>query len=162
MLLPMVRVLTVVVLIVCVLGLSSFVEKPMFALTVVPQPTPVKENKGMSDYRGIAIGMATNDVRNKLGNPKDKSDTMDLYTFSDAESAQFYYGPEKTVTAIMITFSGELKDAPLPRTVLGEDVEAKPDGSIFKMLRFPKAGYWISYNRTPAPDAIVNIALQKM
>ncbi|MBK6723504.1 MAG: hypothetical protein IPO41_00480 [Acidobacteria bacterium] len=116
----------------------------------------------MSDYRGIAIGMATNDVRNKLGNPKDKSDTMDLYTFSDAESAQFYYGPEKTVTAIMITFSGELKDAPLPRTVLGEDVEAKPDGSIFKMLRFPKAGYWISYNRTPAPDAIVNIALQKM
>ncbi|MEQ1641969.1 MAG: hypothetical protein ABL959_00825 [Pyrinomonadaceae bacterium] len=150
-----------VFLVLFAVGFAAF-ESSRTASAAHPQPTPASQNKGMSDYRGVAIGMATDDVRKKLGNPKDKSDTMDLYTFSDAESAQFYYGPEKTVTAIMITFSGELKDAPLPKTVLGEEVEAKPDGSIFKMLRFPKAGYWISYNRTPAPDAIVNIALQKM
>lgn len=150
-----------VFLVLFAVGFAAFESSPT-ASAAHPQPTPASQNKGMSDYRGVAIGMTTDDVRKKLGSPKDKSDTMDLYTFSDAESAQFYYGPEKTVTAIMITFSGELKDAPLPKTVLGEEVEAKPDGSIFKMVRFPKAGYWISYNRTPAPDAIVNIALQKM
>jgi len=162
MLLPIVRVLIFVVLILPALGLSGVVERPMFASPLVPQPTPVKENKGMSDYRGVAIGMATDDVRKSLGNPQDKSDTMDLYPFPPDESAQFCYGAARTGTAIMITFSGELKDAPPPKAILGEDVEAKPDGSIFKMVRFPKAGYWISYNRTPPPDAIVNIALQKM
>ena len=132
-------------------------ERPSTASNAVPQPTP-----GMSEYRGVSIGMATDDVRKKLGNPKDKSDAMDLYIFSDNENAQFYYNAAKTVTAIMITYSGDLKDAPSPKTVLGEDAEAKPDGGIFKMVRFPKAGFWISYNRTPAPDAIVNIAFQKM
>lgn len=106
--------------------------------------------------------MPTDDVRKKLGNPKDKSDATDLYTFSEDETAQFYYNATKNVTAIMITFAGDLKNAPTPKSVFGEDVEAKPDGSIFKMVRFPKAGFWISNNRTPSPDAIVNIAFQKM
>jgi len=132
-------------------------DAPQTASTAVPQPT-----SGLADYRGIAIGMRMDEVRKKLGNPKDKSDAMDLYMFSDNESAQFYYSPAKSVTAIMVTISGDLKDAPTPKAVLGEDAEAKPDGGIFKMVRFPKAGYWISYNRTPAPDAIVNIAFQKM
>ncbi len=162
MLLPKVNAVFVLVLILFAVGQGRTYERPHPALTSIPQPTPIRENKGMTEYRGVVIGTAADDVRNKLGNPKDKSDAMDLYTFSDSETAQFYYGPAKSVTAIMITFSGELKDAPSPMTVLGEDVEAKPDGSIFKMVRFPKAGYWISYNRTPPPDAIVNIALQKM
>ena len=106
--------------------------------------------------------MATDEVRKKVGNPNDKSEAMDLYIFSDDESAQFYYNASKTVTAIMITFAGDLKNAPTPTDVLGENVDAKQDGGIFKMMRFPKAGFWISYNRTPPPDAIVNIAIQKM
>ncbi len=125
----------------------------------VPQATP---GKGLTDYRGLSIGLTADAVRTKLGNPKDKSDAMDLYMFGDTESAQFYYDASKSVTAIMITYSGDLKNAPTPRDVLGEDVEPKPDGGIFKMVRFPKAGFWISYNRTAAPDAIVNIAFQKM
>ena len=36
------------------------------------------------------------------------------------------------------------------------------EGTIFKMERYPKAGYWISYTRTSGTDAMVNIALQKM
>lgn len=113
-------------------------------------------------YKGLGIGATTVSVREKLGEPKDKSDAMDLYVFSDSESAQFYYGPAKTVTAIMITYSGDLKKAPTAKDVFGEDVAPKPDGGIFKMVRYPKAGYWVSYNRTAGDDAIVSIAMQKI
>jgi len=150
-----------VVLVLCAVGFGTL-EMPLGVTSAAPQPTPGSENRGMADYRGISIGMTTDDVRKKLGNPKDKSDAMDLYTFSGDETAQFFYNAAKNATAIMITFSGDLKDAPTPKAVLGEGAEAKPDGSIFKMVRFPKAGYWISYNRTSPPDAIVNIAFQKM
>ena len=161
MFLTRVNAVFAVVLILVVFSLGTF-DRPLIASAARPQPTPANDNKNMVDFRGVAIGMTTDAVRGKLGNPKDKSDEMDLYVFSDKESAQFYYNAAKNVTAIMANFSGDLKDAPTPKAVLGEDAETKPDGSIFKMVRFPKAGYWISYNRTSPPDAIVNIAFQKM
>jgi hypothetical protein len=140
--------------------LVAFCVTIFVAGTATAQPSAA--GKHFSDYKGIAIGMKTDDVRSKLGNPKDKSDTMDLYVFSDSESAQFYYDPAKVVTAMMITYSGDLTKAPSVKDVLGEDAELKPDGGVFKMIRFPKAGYWISYNRTGGNDAIVNIAFQKI
>ena len=126
----------------------------------VPAPTP--EKVVFSGYKGVSIGMETSAVRQKLGDPKDKSDTMDLYTFSDTESVQFFYDADKLVNAIMITFSGDLTKAPTAKDIFGEEVEARPDGGISKMVRYPKAGYWISYNRTVGDDAIVSIAMQKI
>ena len=125
-------------------------------------PTPAAAQKTFSDYKGISIGLKADDVRGKLGNPKDKSAEMDLYVFSESESAQFYYDAAQVVTAIMITYSGDLKVAPTPKDVFGEAVAPKPDGGIFKMVRYPKAGYWISYNRTAGDDAVVSIAMQKI
>lgn len=113
-------------------------------------------------YKAIAIGSLTDDVRKKLGDPKDKSDAQDLYVFSDDESAQFIYGADKKVTAIMITFTGKLTGAPTAKDVFGEDVPAKADGGIFKMVRYPKAGYWISFNKIVGDDSMVSIAMQKM
>ncbi len=113
-------------------------------------------------YKGIAIGLTADEVRKKLGDPKDKSDPQDLYVFSDDESAQFLYGPDKKVTAIMVTFSGKLNGAPSAKDVFGEDVPPKPDGGVFKMVRYPKAGFWISYNKIVGDDSMVSIAMQKM
>ena len=113
-------------------------------------------------YKGIGIGMTADDVRKKLGEPKDKTDPQDLFVFSDEESAQFIYGPDKKVTAIMITFSGKLTGAPTAKDVFGEDVSAKSDGGISKMIRYPKAGYWISYNTIVGDESMVSIAMQKM
>lgn len=127
-----------------------------------PVPAPTPEKVVFSGYKGISIGMETSAVRQKLGDPKDKSDTMDLYMFSDTESVQFYYDADKLVNAIMITYTGDLTKAPTPKDIFGEDVEARPDGGISKMVRYPKAGYWISYNRTAGDDAIVSIAMQKI
>jgi len=113
-----------------------------------------------SEYKGIKIGVATDAVRAKLGSPKDRSDNLDLYTFSNNESVQFYY-TAKVVNAIVITYTGDLKGAPLAKDIFGIDV-AEKDGMIFKMERYPKAGYWVSYTRTSGNDAMVNIAIQKM
>jgi hypothetical protein len=125
----------------------------------LPEPTP--ETVVFSGYKDVTIGMPAAEVREKLGSPKEKSDTVDLYIFSDDESAQFYY-QEGKVTAIMITYAGDLNKAPTPKAVFGEDAEANTEGGIFKMVRYPKAGFWISYNRTTGDDAIVTIAMQKI
>ena len=126
-----------------------------------PTPSPADTNS-FSEYRGIAIGTSTNDVRTKLGSPKDKSDAQDFYSFSDDESAQFYYSDGHLVTAIMITYIGNLKAAPTPKQVFGEDVPPKADGGVSRMVRYPKAGYWISYNRGSGDDAMITIAIQKI
>lgn len=125
------------------------------------KPTPSEKAPAFL-YKGIAIGTPADDVRKKLGDPKDKSDAQDLFVFSDEESAQFMYDADKKVTAIMITFSGKLTGAPTPKDVFGEDVPAKADGGVFKMVRYPKAGYWISYNKIVGDDSMISIAMQKI
>ncbi|MFZ1699712.1 MAG: hypothetical protein WBO10_16240 [Pyrinomonadaceae bacterium] len=120
------------------------------------------QQKTFSDYKGVKIGTSTEDVRSKLGGPKDKSDAMDLYVFSDDETAQFYYDESHAVKAIMINYSGDLKGAPTPKDVFGEDVPAREDGGLFKMVRYPKLGYWVSYNRSGGDDAVISIAMQKI
>lgn len=126
-----------------------------------PTATP-QSHKPMSDYRGVSIGMKADEVRLKLGEPKDKSDEMDMYMFGDTETAQFYYDAAHLVNAMMITYTGDLKSAPTPKDVFGEDAVAKPDGSMFKMVRYPKAGYWISYNRSAGTDQVISVAFQKI
>ena len=112
------------------------------------------------EYKGVSIGMAADAVRTKLGNPKDKSDSQDMYAFSDNETVQFYYDASHQVQAMMIFYSGDLKRALTAKDVFGEDVAANPDGGISKKEEYKKEGFWISYNRMGS-DSIV-IAVQKM
>ena len=130
-------------------------------LLVLTAASASAQDKTFSEYKGVKIGVTTDAVRLKLGAPKEKSDVMDLYIFSDNESAQFYYDATKAVSAIMITYTGDLKAAPVAKDIFGVDIAPK-DGTVFKMERYPKAGYWISYTRTSGSDAMVNIAMQKL
>ena len=150
----------------CILLLTASLcvgaQKAMSAQKSAPaNVTPAVKSAGFV-YKGVNIGMSADDVRKMLGDPKDKSDPQDLFLFGDNESAQFIYGPDKKVTAIMVTYSGNLSEAPTAKDVFGEDVPAKADGGVSKMVRYPKAGYWISYNRIAGDDSIVSIAMQKM
>jgi hypothetical protein len=131
-------------------------------LTATAMPTPVSGKPPYSAYKGVTIGSTMDEARSKLGPPKEKSDEQDFFVFSDSESAQVYYDGAKTVTAITVTYVGNLSTAPSPKDVFGEEAEAKPDGGIFKMVRYPKAGFWISYNKTGGDDPLIMIALQKM
>jgi len=130
-------------------------------ISAVPGATP-GDGPPYSAYKGVSIGMKMDEARAKLGTPKDKSDDQDSYVFSDNESAQVYYDAAKTVTAVMISYSGKIDAAPTPKVIFGEDVAPKEDGGIFKMNRYPKAGFWISYNKTAGADPMIIIAMQKM
>jgi hypothetical protein len=113
-----------------------------------------------SAYKGVTIGMPMDDARTKLGTPKDRSDTQDYFVFSDTESCQVLYGPDKTVRLLSINYVG--KSAPTPMDVFGANVEAKPDGSMNKVVKFPKSGYSVSYLRTPGDDPVTMITVQKI
>ncbi len=114
------------------------------------------------EYRGVQLGMTSAEVRKKLGDPKDKSDEQDFFIFSDTETAQIVYDKTQKVITISADFMSLNKAAPTAKDVVGIDLEAKPDGSLNKVMRFPKAGYWLSYNRTPGADFVVTITLQKL
>jgi hypothetical protein len=107
--------------------------------------------------------MKADDARKTLGDPKDKGDDQDLYLFTDDELAQVFYDASHSITAISITYYKDMvPKAPSPREVLGEDAPPKPDGTIFKTVRFPKAGYSVSYSKTSGESPSVSITFQKI
>jgi hypothetical protein len=116
----------------------------------------------LREYRGIKIGMTLDAVHQKLGDPKEKSDRLDIYTFSDSETAQIYYDESKKVMAIAVIYTGRDNNAPTAKAVLGTDVQPRPDGSAYLMIRYPKAGYWVSYSRTAGEEPIVTVTMQRM
>jgi len=113
-------------------------------------------------YKSVMVGMPMNEARSKLGKARDMSDTEDFFVYSDSESAQVLYDTDKTVKAIAVNFLGTNSGAPTPKDIFGSDVEAKPDGSVYKMVRYPKEGYWISYNRTAGGDPLITITVHKL
>ena len=117
------------------------------------------------EYRGIQIGWLADDVRKKLGNPAAKSDEQDYYVFGDGEKehCQILYDKDtRKVTTISVDFMNGATDMITPQQVFGAEVETKADGSKHKLVRYPKAGYWVSYSRTAGDTPIVTITIQKM
>jgi hypothetical protein len=113
-----------------------------------------------SEYRDVKLGMSADEVRAKLGKPEEKSDEMDFFVFSDKERARVYYQDGKA-SAVIATYVGNDAAAPAPASVLGTEIEAKPDGSMYHMAKYPQAGYWVAYSRTPGDSPLVMITMQK-
>jgi hypothetical protein len=113
-----------------------------------------------TDYRGVKIGMTAEEVRAKLDRLQ-KGNGQDFLVFSERESAQIYYDDAGKVTAISIDYFDNSK-APSSDAVLGVELQAKADGSMYQLNRYPEVGYWVSYNRTAGAKAIVTITMQKM
>src|SRR6266545_3758278 len=91
------------------------------------------------EFRGVRIGMAADEARKKLGTPRDKSPEQDFYVFNDTEAVQVYYDKSGAVSAISVDFMTGSNGVPTCKDVLGAETEAKADGSIYKMVRYPKA-----------------------
>jgi hypothetical protein len=64
--------------------------------------------------------------------------------------------------AVSVNFVGDGGDVPKPKAVLGTDLQAKPDGSMHELIRFPKSGYWVSYSRTGGDSPIITITVKKI
>jgi hypothetical protein len=130
-----------------------------------PAPAPARnaqeEQPPFSEYKGVRIGMSADEARKLLGNPTDKDDKQEVFAFENEESCQVYYDNAKKVTAFYVTFLSS-KGVPTAKAVLGEQPEAKQDGSFSKLIRFPKAGFWVSYTRTSGDTPMIIIAMQKI
>jgi hypothetical protein len=142
----------------CVLSLLAASLVP--ALTVSAQKP---DDPLFASFKGVTIGMNTDDARKKLGSPKDKSDEQDFYVFNDNQAVQVYYDKAtRKVTAISIDFMTGANEIPTARQVIGSEVDPKADGSGYKLVRYPKAGYWVSYSRTAGKAPTITITMQKI
>jgi hypothetical protein len=114
------------------------------------------------DYKGVRIGMSADEVRQKLGTPELKDKTEDLFLISDVEMVQVVYDKDGKVSAVSITYSKKNEAAPTALSVLGEDVAAGADGRVYKLVRYPTAGYWVAYSATAGDAPVVSVTIKKM
>jgi len=114
------------------------------------------------EFKGVRLGMSADEARKKLGSPREKGDDLDLYVFNENEAVQIYYDKTKTVSAISIDFMDGGAAAPAAKDILGGEPEKHADGSAYKLVRYPKAGYWVSYSKTAGNLPTITITMQKI
>lgn len=147
-----------VVITLTIAGVSVVAQTTRRTPAVAPEDEPV-----FLDYKGIKIGWLADDVRKKLGSPANKGDEQDYFVFGEKETAQVLYDKtSKQVTAISIDFLNGANGAITPQQVFGSDFETRPDGSKYKLVRYPKAGFWVSYSRTAGDSPIITVTIQKL
>ena len=129
--------------------------------TRTPAAEP-EDQPAFSEFKGVRIGMTADEARKKLGSPRDKAADQDLYVFNDTQAVQVYYDKGGVVTAISIDFMTGASAIPSAKEVLGSEADARTDGSLYKMVRYPKAGYWVSYSRTAGSSPTITVTMQKI
>ena len=120
-----------------------------------------EEQPVYTNYKGAQIGVSIDEARKKLGEPADKNTGQDFYEFSPDEMAQISYDASGIVTAIAVTYF-KASDAPTAKNVLGVDIEPQMNGNLYKLIRYPKAGYWVSYSRTEGDPAVITVTMNKL
>lgn len=114
------------------------------------------------DYRGISLGMAADEVRQKLGKPEDQSDAEDTFEPAKGETARIVYSADKKVRTISIMYTDDISKAPKPAAMIGSDVSANEDGGVFKKVDYPDHGFWISYAKIAGDNPMIIIMIQAM
>jgi hypothetical protein len=142
---------------VAALTLNILAASPSVAQRAEPESQPL-----FAEFKGVRIGMTTEEARKKLGSPRDKGDEQDFYVFNDTQAVQVFYDKTAKVTAISIDYMSGATGIPLPKEILGSDAETKADGSVYKLVRYPKAGFWVSYSRTAGASPTVTVTMQKI
>jgi hypothetical protein len=122
--------------------------------------SPVVQQPLYREYRGVRLGMTAAETRAKLGEPAMKSDEQDFYVFSANETAQIGYTEQKVVT-ISTDYTGGV-GAPDYKSVVGEDLQQRPDGSLFRMVLYNSERFWVSYNKSATAVPMVTITIGTM
>ncbi len=152
-----------ILLAIAIFAIGSLLVRAQNDLTT-PQSgisTSTTDEPTLRDYRGVSLGMTAAESRRKLGEPADKSDQQDFYTFSETESAQIFYDASLKVMAISAHYVGDGAGTPNPKSVFGVEVQPRADGSVYKLVKYQRAGYWVSYNRTAGDVPIVTVSMRK-
>ena len=133
-------------------------HKPAQAAT----PAAQGEEPRYREYRGLRLGMTAAEVRSALGTPKESEGRQEFYAVSDAEMAQVFYDASRSVWAVTVSYIGGQSKAPTPEQIFGGPVEVKPDGSIYKMVKYERAGYYVAYSRDAGDAPFVTVVMQKL
>ena len=114
----------------------------------------------VTDYRGVTLGMTAAEAVTKLGQPMSRADDQDFFFLSDKDSVQIAYDTGRRVKTISVDYFGGT-GAPDYKNVVGNEIQTKPDGSLYKLVRYESQRFWVSYNRTAGPVIIVTITIEK-
>jgi hypothetical protein len=134
---------------------------PTQAGTKLGISTTSNDDPLLRDYKGVTLGMTAEEARRKLGEPSDKGDQQDFYNSSETEAAQIFYDAAGKVIAISVHYFGERAVAPNPKAIFGAEAETRADGSVYKLIKYVRAGYWVSYNRTAGDQPIVTVSMKR-
>jgi hypothetical protein len=122
---------------------------------------PATEEPLLREYRGVRLGMTADEARLKLSAPSDKSDQQDFYIFSETESAQIFYDASHKVMAVSAQYAGDGAGTPSAKSILGTDVQPREDGSTYKLVKYERAGCWVSYSRTAGDLPVVTVSMKR-
>jgi len=110
------------------------------------------------EYRGVRLGMTAAETRAKLGTAALQSDDQDYYVISANETTQIMYNAAQKVVMISTDYTNGA-GAPDYRSVVGEKILQKPDGSLFSMVRNDTERFWVTYNKSATVVPVVTITL---
>jgi hypothetical protein len=128
--------------------------------TTFPHDTSI-EQPLYTEYKGVRLDMTAAEARAKLGTPALKGSDQDYYVFSDKETAQIAYDAAGKVVTISVDYLDGV-GAPDYKDVVGGELEQTANGGLYKTVRYVSLGFWVSYNRSAGPMAMVTITIQKM
>ena len=123
-------------------------------------PTQIQQQL-YREYRGVRLGMTAVEVRTKLGEPAMKSDEQDFYVVSAKETAQIVYDAGQKVVTISTDYTGGV-GAPDYKTVVGQELPQRPDGSFFKIVFYNSERFWVSYNKSASEVPVVTVTIGTM
>lgn len=138
-----------------------------------PVPAPMKSEKPApppvltpvwTNYKNVKIGDTAKEVRTALGKAKIDDKDGFYYELSNHEIAQIRLGADKKVRLLSITYSDKSENVPTYADVFGAPPEKayQPNAQIYKLVKYPKAGYWVIYSRSAGDKPMVTITMQRM
>ena len=109
---------------------------------------------------GIELGMTAKQVKEKLGKAEVEDATGLVFDLDNGVSMQIGLDEDKKVRTVAATYPDASKGAPSITDIFGSSVE-KSDGDVYKMERYPEAGFWISYSRTNSKEKPMTIIMMR-
>ena len=131
----------------------------------VVQTAPVKSaavTPFIHSVRDVELGMAVDEARKKLGRPEVEDATGMYFTLSGGDAVQIGLDDDKKVRTAALIYGAGSKSAPTLKDIFGNDVD-NVEGDTYKIVRYPDAGYWVSYSRSNSKDKpIVVVTMRKL
>ena len=149
-----------VVLLLLAMGLSTSANGQARKTATAQLRESTAQHPLFTEYKSVRLGMTAAEARAKLGDPALKDKDQDYYVISDNETVQIAYNSAGKIVTISVDYMGGV-GAPDPKTVVNGDLQLKPSGAHYRMVRYDAEGYWVSYNRAAGPVIVVTITLQK-